>query len=160
MTLKFNVICFQVTIASKSSGDIYVGGVTLNAREGYSYEAVMVGGYVQISEGGQTNPGYITFKNATSTIQNLGLNIDGDLVALQEKVAGGVTAHFQITPTYYLSLFSNIIMGSLVSSDQGIGPVEIKFPEGKNIAEVDAVNENGRDQLTDPPTYSYAEPSI
>ena len=41
---------FQVTIASKSSDGVYVGEVTVNAKEGYTYEAVMEGGYVQINE--------------------------------------------------------------------------------------------------------------
>ena len=147
---------FKVTVAKQQSGDIYTGGVELVAKEGYNYEAVMDGGYVQINEIGKGNPGYINFKNNTKSKQNLGLEIDGSLVALQEVVPGGVNAQFQITPTYYLGLFSNLTIGSLVSSDVEVGPVEIKIPDGKNTVEVDAVNKEGVDSLS-PPKYSYGD---
>ena len=83
-------------------------------------------------------PGYINLKNGTAQKQNLALCLDDSLIAMQEQVADGVTALFQITPTYGLSLFTNIKEGSIVSSDAAIGPIEIKFPDGMNNVEVEA----------------------
>ena len=146
---------FQVAIANHTeSGDVYVGGVTMDAKEGYDYEAVKEGEYFQIRETGKGTPGYINFRNSTTSKLNLGLEIGGSLMAIQEHVAGGVAAQFQITPTYYLGLFTNLKEGSFVSSDAAIGPISIKFPDGKNHVEVDAVVKEGIDSLTDP-SYSY-----
>ena len=115
----------------------------MNAKEGYTYEAVMERGYVQIKETGKGTPGYINFKNNTTEKQNLGLNMADSLMAMQENVTGGVTAQFQITPTYYCGIFTNIKKGSFVSSDMSVDPVLIKFPEGMNTVEVEAVFKEG-----------------
>ena len=146
---------YQVTVAMQmESSDIYDGGVAKDAKEGYDYEVVMEGGYHQIREIGKGIPGYINFKNGTPSKLNLGLNIGGSLMAMQKDVVGGVPAQFQITPTYYLGLFTNIKKGSFVSSDVSLGPVPITFPNGKNCVEVEALNKEGYDSLTQP-DYSY-----
>lgn len=72
---------------------------------------------------------------------------------MQKQVSGGVTAPFQITPTCYLGLFTNLQLGSIVSSDAAVGPVMIKFPEGKNKVEVEASTQ-GVNSLS-VPMYSY-----
>lgn len=149
-------LSFQVTIAKRVSGNVYVGGVSMDAKEGYNYEAVMEGGYIQIKETGKGTPGYINFKNNTHEKQNLGLNLSKTLLAMQEDVSGGVTAQFKITPTYYLGLYTNLDQGSFVSSDAAVGPIQITFPDGMNMVEVEAHLQEGVDSLSDP-KYSYGD---
>lgn len=145
---------FEVTIPQKQESDIYyVGGVSMSAKEGYKYEAVMEQGYIQIKEVGHGNPGYIHFKNSTHAPQALGLSMGGSLLAMQKEVAGGVTAQFEITPTYYLGLFTNVQEGAFVSSDAAVGPVTIKFLQGMTTASVEAKIEDQQDVLS-APTYS------
>ena len=103
---------------------------------------------------GKVTPGYIDFQNNTKEKQNLGLNIAGSLMAMQDNVTGGVTAQFQITPTYYLGIFTNIKEGSFVSSDVKVGPAMFKLPNGMNAVEYKAVLEEGVDSLRGP-EYSY-----
>ena len=141
---------FQVTIPQSSDGNIYEGGISMNAREGYNYEAYTDKGFVQIREVGQGTKGFINFKNSTKTKQNLGINLSGTLLAMQGDVAGGVRAQFKITPTYYLGLFNNLKEGSFVTSDAAVGPVEIQFPPGMTTVSVEALIQDGTDVLSAP----------
>lgn len=56
-------LTFAITIAGQGDGDVYTSGVTMEAREGYDYEAVMQEGYIQIRETGKGKAGYINIKN-------------------------------------------------------------------------------------------------
>lgn len=144
---------FEVTIPETNDGSVYVGGLSIAARDGYNYEAAMEDGYIQIKETGPGTPGYINFKNSTNSKQDLGLSLSGTLLSMQQGVAGGVSAQFQITPTYYVGLFTNIKQGAFVTSDAAVGPVTVKFPPGMAVASVNAIVQAGQDMLQGP-TFS------
>ena len=123
-------LTYQVTIPQQQvSGSSYVGGLSFDAKLGYKYELYLDDGYNQIKEVGQGTAGYIDFFNNTTVTETMGLMVSGTLMAMQENVAGGVVAQFQITPNYYCGLFTNLTQGEFVSSDAAVSPVEITIPK-------------------------------
>ena len=58
-------------------------------------------GYYQIRKIGDGREGYISFANNVERAENMGLMLDGGLIALQENVTPGETVEFKVTPTYY-----------------------------------------------------------
>ena len=144
-------LTYQVTIPQQQvSGSSYVGGLSFDAKLGYKYELYLDAGYNQIKEVGQGTAGYIDFSNNTTVTENMGLMVGGTLMAMQENVAGGVVAQFQITPNYYCGLFTNLTQGEFVSSDAAVSPVEITIPDGLTKVSIAANVTGGQVSLSTP----------
>lgn len=141
---------YEVIVPQSQEGNFYTGNVYMDAREGYSYEAVMENGYIQIKEIGPGVEGHIQFKNNTQLKpQNLGIRMSGSLVSLQEQVVSGVKASFELTSTYCLALFSHFNQEEEFDpATAAIETVTIVFPSGSNTATVEALLHNGNVTLS------------
>ena len=120
------------------------------AKLGHKYACYMDSGYLQIKHIGMGTPGYIDFQNATNVCQEMGLMVSGTLMSMQECVAGGVIAQFQVTPNYYLGLYTNLIQGEFVSSNAAVNPVPITIPDGLTKVKVSADYSGGQISLSSP----------
>jgi len=65
-------------------------------------------------------PGHIGIDNQSHSFQNLGLCVEGSVVALtKEKVAGNVSLDMTVTPTYYVGITQGqVIKSVLVNADE------------------------------------------
>lgn len=147
---------YQVTVPqSNDAPNVFIGGITQDAQVGHKYELVEEEGFLQINDLGKEEDGYISFKNSCNKVQNLGLMLDGSLVAMQYQVHGAVTAQFKIIPEYYCGLYTNLAQGDFVPSDSPVKPVQILFPNGMNHASLSAEIKDGQVLLMEP-TYTSA----
>jgi hypothetical protein len=148
-TVSWN-LTYEVIVPQHQEGNIYTGNVYMDAREGYSYKAVMEDGHIQIKEIGPGENGHIRFKNNTQVKpQDLGIRMGGSLISLQEQVVSGVTASFQLTSIYYLALFSHFNQHKeFEPATAAVETVAIEFPHGLNTVTVEAVLYDGNVTLT------------
>ena len=147
-------LSYQVTVPQHQENvNTYVGGLSYPAQLGYKYELYVDAGYNQIREVGLGTEGYIDFLNNTSAAENMGLMVGGTLMSMQENVAGNATAQFQISPDYYLGLYTQLTQGAFVSSDSVVTPVKIQFPSGQSTATVNAKIQDGQ-VIVSGPSYS------
>ena len=95
--------------------------------------------------------GQINFKNNTQTTLKMGFCLNDKVIAVNpDGVEAGNTMQYQVHPTYYMACYRNIQQGQLITSDQALGPVTVKFPSGSTKATVKAGVENGQNKLEDP----------
>jgi hypothetical protein len=130
-----------------------------DADLGSAYEVKLVEGdipTINSSPVGSAGDGIIQLTNATNRSLNVGFNVGGSLVAVQE-VNGGETSEYYAHPTYYVALYRHIKKGSSVDHNISmVGPVQLKFDEGCTSYVVEAVFHVGRYILKDPvPVPAY-----
>lgn len=93
----------------------------------------------------------IIISNTSGFEATVGIGMDDSASVYSPNVKSGLKAQFMVTPTYYVGLFSDLILGEVISSNITIGPKEIQFPEGRNLAIVTA--EQTKDKVNLDITY-------
>lgn len=90
-----------------------VGKQVVNGDLGKLYHVKTDGGVPSIqpnSIGSSKAPDIIALKNDTQPAEkvDMGFALSGDILAVQKDVLGAATSEFQVHPTYWVDLYSNI----------------------------------------------------
>lgn len=128
-------IDYLVSIANyKQDGGIgvYKSSQKLPAKLGSKWEIVYEEGVQQLKEAGSAQDGYITIVNKSKVQANPGVGMSGSPAVYKQNVLDGSSAQFKVTPTYYVGLFNDLELGTVISSNVIAGPLEVKFPSGMN----------------------------
>lgn len=140
-------LSYELTIPQKqTSGDSYVGGLSLVVKPGYNYELYLnEKNFYQIREIYAGSPNVIGFRNNTKVAENMGLMVSGTLTSMQKNVAAGEMARFNVTPAYYCGLYAKVTQGEVASTVTPLKTSKISFPTGLTTASVSAyIDEDGQ----------------
>ena len=129
-----DTVCTGKQIVPATTGNIYRCGI-------------VEGDIPSISpEGKPGRDGQIALINDTNKQLNLGLAIDGHVVATN-LVGGGEGINFVVSAQYYVACYRGITQGQLVDMGVELGPVEVKFENGITSATVTAATEDFKNVL-------------
>jgi hypothetical protein len=120
---------------------VYYGKQVLGAKLGQEWEIKYQDGCQQLFAIGELSPDladHIVIHNNSGLQANPGIGMNGTGSAFKRNVLGKATAQFKVTPTYYVGLFRDVILGEVISSNVEVGPVELKFSKGANVANIQA----------------------
>ncbi|WP_296260626.1 MULTISPECIES: hypothetical protein [unclassified Pseudomonas] len=133
---------YNVAIANyKQIGGIgvYKASQTLEAELGSVWECVFKDNVQQlVPSTGSAPSDSIIITNSSNQLANLGIGMSGQGSVFKKSVVSGASAQFQVTPTYYVGLFNDLVLGEVISSNVSVGPQKIVFPDGMNSATVTA----------------------
>lgn len=85
-------------------------------------------------DGDADRPELIVIKNDSNHLADVGVGMSGEASVYKRDVLSGSAGQFKVTPTYYVGLFNNLELGTVISSNVVVGPLEVKFPGGLNKA--------------------------
>ena len=126
---------------------IYLGQQQRNAVLGAAYQAKFYDGDIPSIDAEPTGSAKakdeIQVQNNTTSMLNIGVTLDGDLLFM-EDVQGGTISNFKVHPTYYVALYHSIKKGQMADAGVSTEPLQVQFKDGCTIAEVEAVTESGR----------------
>ncbi|MGB7442671.1 MAG: hypothetical protein WA919_16530 [Coleofasciculaceae cyanobacterium] len=118
---------------------VYKASQELETALGKKWTIVDKDGVQQLEETGKAKDGYIEIVNKSKQLANPGVGMSDSPAVYKRKTLGGSTAQFQVTPTYYVGLFNNVELGTVISSNVIVGPLKIQFPSGMNKGVLTAV---------------------
>lgn len=148
-------INYQVGIVEyDESGVHFFGELKEDVSLGGSYELVMVGHELKIKEreeGGK--PDYVTIINKSGHQKSIGFGLGGYLVAFKDT-PNDDTLQYTFPHSYYVAAYFGTREGSFIPSNFVLAAVEVKFPDGKNVATLDILEYRGVRKITQP-KYSY-----
>jgi hypothetical protein len=78
----------------------------------------------------------ISIFNASGLPANPGIGMSGAGSVYTNNVLSGAGSYFQVTPTYYVSAYTNLVLGEVISSVVGLPAQQIKFNAPYNAANV------------------------
>jgi hypothetical protein len=113
---------------------VYKAAQKLNASLGSKWKVVFQDGVQQLEPDGSGEPGFIVIKNDSGNPADIGIGMSGESSVYKRDVLSGSAAQFQVTPTYYVGLFNDLIYGTVISSNVIVGPLPLVFPSGNNKA--------------------------
>lgn len=135
-------LTFNVALANyKQDGGIgvYKASQTLSADLGSAWQIVYADGVQQLEPAGSAPlPQQILITNASNKSANPGIGMSGSPSVYKPNVNSGAAAQFQVTPTYYVGLFNNVVLGQVISSNVIVGPKVLQYPSGDTQATVTA----------------------
>jgi len=118
---------------------VYKSSQTLHAELGTAWQIVYADGVQQLEPAGKAPlPQQILITNSSGKEANPGIGMSGSPSVYKRKVNSGAGAQFQVTPTYYVGLFNNVVLGEVISSNVIVGPKVLKYPSGDTQATVTA----------------------
>lgn len=133
---------YNVALAEyKQTGGIgvYKASQTLPAELGTAWQCVFEDNVQQlIPDSGSVPSDTILIKNVSSMEANLGIGMSGQGSVYKKGVVSGAAGQFTVTPSYWVGLFNNLVLGEVISSNVIVGPTPIRFPDGMNLATVTA----------------------
>ncbi|MGU7811559.1 hypothetical protein [Burkholderia sp. AW49-1] len=118
---------------------VYKASQTLRAELGSSWNCVFKDNVQQLVPGtGSPPPDSILINNVSDNLANLGIGMSGQGAVFKKGVVSGASAQFQVTPTYWIGLFNALVLGEVISSNVVVGPQQLTYPSGQNLATVTA----------------------
>lgn len=118
---------------------VYKATQILPANLGEAWQAVFKDGTQQLLKVGPNSmPDQITIQNNSNDFANLGIGMSGNASVYQYQVNSGASAQFQVTPTYYVGLFNNLKLGTVISTNVTVGPLTLAYPQGQTAATLTA----------------------
>ncbi|WP_197696970.1 hypothetical protein [Bradyrhizobium sp. ORS 285] len=126
-------INYLVGVANyKQSGGkgVYKASQKLGTSLGQKWACRFEDGAQQLFEDGGTSAGQVLIQNQSGDFANLGIGMDGDLALVQSDVYSGNNAQFEVTPTYWVALYKDVVQGEVISGNQVHGPIKVVFPSG------------------------------
>ncbi|MET1535191.1 hypothetical protein [Burkholderia sola] len=87
---------------------------------------------------GSVPPDSVLINNKSTNLANLGIGMSGQGSVFKKGVVSGASAQFQVTPTYWVGLFNSLVLGEVISSNVVVGPLQLSYPSGQNLATVNA----------------------
>ncbi|CAG8441219.1 13849_t:CDS:2 [Ambispora leptoticha] len=131
----------------------YISKQIFDTKLGTAWQLVEKNGVAQFSKnvGDSAGDNMITIKNASRSIASLGVGMAGRLSAIKKRVYVGATAAFKIIPQYYVGIFADLEVGTMITDDVIIANKLIDF-NGVNAVKVRAYIEGS--QIKIDTTYS------
>jgi rhizosphere induced protein len=126
-------ISYLVGIANyKQQGGkgVYKASQKLSTQLGSKWACRFLDNTQQLFENGSMAAGQVVIENQSGDFANLGIGMDGDLALVQSDVYSGNSAQFEVTPTYWVALYKDVVQGGVISSNQIHGPIQAVFPSG------------------------------
>lgn len=120
---------------------VYKATQTLDTSLGNAWDCVFKDGVQQLvpSTSTATVPaGEIVINNVSNLQADLAVGMSGQASVVKSNVLSGSNAQFKVTPTYWVGLFDDLLLGTVISSNVDVGPQEVDFPDGMNAATVTA----------------------
>jgi hypothetical protein len=106
---------------------------------GKKWKVVYKEGLQQLVEDGTADrPDQIYIFNDSGETANPGFGMSGQGALYKSEVLSGTGAQFVVTPTYWVGLFNQVVLGQVISSNVVVGPEKLTFPSGFNLATVTA----------------------
>ncbi|WP_419786592.1 hypothetical protein [Pseudodesulfovibrio sp.] len=142
-TLEYNVALADYRQESSSTG-IYKASQSLITDLGYEWEIVFQDGVQQLNKLQPLEADlkdHIRVINRSGLEANPGVGMSGYGSVFKRSVLGNASAQFKVTPTYWVGLFRDVQLGQVISSNVEVGPIEIQFDNGTNVATVTAIRE-------------------
>ncbi len=135
---------------SQESGiGVYSASQTKATALGTQWNVVDLDGIQQLQLGdGPVSAGTITIKNTSLEPANVGIGMSGQGAVFKQDVDGGVIAQFDVSPTYYAALFTDVQLGQVISSDLISSAQTVAFPAGMNKATLTAAMNGTTLELT------------
>jgi rhizosphere induced protein len=91
-----------------------------------------------VEDGAADRPDQIYIFNDSGEIATPGFGMSGQGAVYKSEVLSGTGAQFVVTPTYWVGLFRQVVLGEVISSNVVVGPEKLTFPSGFNLATVTA----------------------
>jgi rhizosphere induced protein len=85
-------------------------------------------------DGDAAKPELIVINNESGNLADIGIGMSNNPAFYKRNVLSGSGGQFKVIPTYHVGLFNNLELGTVVSSNVVVGPMEVKFPSGQNKA--------------------------
>ncbi|PXX21244.1 MULTISPECIES: hypothetical protein [Burkholderia] len=118
---------------------VYKASQTLKAELGSSWDCIFKDNVQQLVPGtGSVPADSILITNKSANLANLGIGMSGQGSVFKNGVVSGASAQFQVTPTYWVGLFNSLVLGEVISSNVVVGPLQLTYPSGQNLATVNA----------------------
>ena len=135
-------LTYNVSIANYRQDNgigVYKSSQTLHAELGTAWQIVYADGVQQLEPAGFAPlPQQILITNASNKVANPGIGMSGSPSVYKPNVNSDATAQFQVTPTYYVGLFNDVVLGEVISSNVIVGPKVLRYPSGETQARVTA----------------------
>jgi hypothetical protein len=143
-------ITYNVAIANYVQNDsigVYNSSQILDTSLGTAWKIIMQGNaqQLELDTDAPTPPAdQINISNQSGHLANPGIGMYGNASVYQNEIYGGSTAEFIVKPVYWAALFNSLIEGEVISSNVSVGPQQLQFVSGQNLATVEAtiVGEN------------------
>ena len=117
---------------------------TIGTQRGTAWKVVFADGLQQLQPAGSAPlPQQILIENVSGIAANAGIGMSGSPSVYKRNLTTGAAVQFEVTPTYYIGLFNNLIYGEVISNNVLIGPQVLGYPEGETEATVTASMEGG-----------------
>ena len=118
---------------------VYKASQTLTTELGTSWDCIFKDNVQQLVPGsGSVPPDSVLITNKSANLANLGIGMSGQGSVFKKGVVSGASAQFQVTPTYWVGLFNSLVLGEVISSNVVVGPLQLSYPSGQNLATVNA----------------------
>jgi|GEM_PF-1421381 len=118
---------------------VYKASQTLKTELGTSWDCIFKDNVQQLVPGSGSVPGdSVLINNKSTNLANLGIGMSGQGSVFKKGVVSGASAQFQVTPTYWVGLFNSLVLGEVISSNVVVGPLQLSYPSGQNLATVNA----------------------
>lgn len=116
--------------------DVYKASQTKkNIKLGSEWRVDWKEGVQQLVEVGScSSHDLIVINNDSHRFADVGVGMSGTPSNYKKNVPSGSGAQFKITPVYYVGLFNDVKIGTVVSSNVVVGPLKLEFEKGENQA--------------------------
>ncbi|WP_147820519.1 hypothetical protein [Salidesulfovibrio onnuriiensis] len=121
---------------------VYTASQALETELGQEWEIIFENGVQQLRHIGalSTDLGdHIVIHNNSGLTANPGVGMSGRGSAYKRDILSNASAQFKVTPTYYAALFRDVELGEVISSNIEVGPIQLQFSQGTNVANVTAI---------------------
>lgn len=132
---------YNVALAtySQSGGRaFYSTSQLLGADLGTAWEIVVRDNVAQLIPAGAAGSAEILVRNNSNNAASPGIGMSGSPSVFVRSLAIGETASFQVTPTYYVGLFTELKKGEVISTNVSFGPLRLQYPTGETNATLTA----------------------
>jgi len=120
---------------------VYKASQAMATELGYEWDIVYIDGVQQLKLVQALSPDkqeYVVINNKSGLVANPGIGMAGVGSVFKRSVLSNASAQFKVVPTYWVGLFRDVQIGEVISSNIEVGPIELQFAEGSNVATIDA----------------------
>lgn len=134
------VIANYVQVGGKG---VYKASQTLDAELGTAWDIVFKDNVQQLVRNGTTAPGQLLINNRSGFLANPGMGMSNQGAVYKPETLGGSSAQFNVKPTFWVGLFNSLELGEVISSNVIVGPFQLTYADGKNMATLTATEFDG-----------------
>lgn len=113
---------------------VYKSSQKFPAILGTKWNVVFKDSVQQLELDGTAESGTIVIHNQSGALADIGVGMSDQASVFKRNVLSGSDGQFKITPTYWVGLFNDLQLGTVISSNVVVGPLQLQFPSGQNKA--------------------------